>query len=74
MRWLDSIIDPMDMDLSKSRREWRTEEPAVLLSIRSQRAGQDLEAERKQQQSSGWPGSTYPSKLIFPHLHFQYFL
>ena len=32
MRWLDSITDSMDMSLSTSRRQWRTEQPGVLQS------------------------------------------
>jgi len=30
MRWLDSIIDSMDMNFNKLGRQWRTEEPGVL--------------------------------------------
>ena len=37
MKWLDSIIDSMDMDLSKLQEMWRTEEPGVLQSMGSQR-------------------------------------
>ena len=34
MRWLDSITDSMDMNLSKLReREWRTDKPGVLQSM-----------------------------------------
>ena len=36
MKWLDSIIDSMDMNFSKLR-EWRTEEPGVLQSMGLQR-------------------------------------
>ena len=30
MRWLESITDSVDMNLSKLGRQWRTEEPGVL--------------------------------------------
>ena len=33
MRWLDSITDSMDMNLSYSGRKWRTGKPGVLQSI-----------------------------------------
>ena len=33
MRWLDSITDSMDMNLSKLREIVRTEEPGVLQSM-----------------------------------------
>ena len=45
MRWLDSITDSMDMNLSKVR-EIVTEVPGVLQSMGSQRAGHDLATER----------------------------
>ena len=44
MRWLDSITDSMDMN---SRRQWRTEEPGVLQSMGSQRAGRDVVTEQQ---------------------------
>ena len=37
IRCLDSITDSMDMNLSKLRRQWRTREPGMLQSMRSQR-------------------------------------
>ena len=37
------------MNLSKSRREWRTEEPGVLQSMGSQRVGDNLGTEQQQQ-------------------------
>ena len=33
MRWLDSIMDSMDMNLSKLRRSWRIEELGLLQSM-----------------------------------------
>ena len=43
MRWLESITDSMDMNLSTvSRRQWRTEEPGVLESMGLQTVGQDF--------------------------------
>ena len=42
MRWLDSIIDSMDVSLSKLQEIWRTRKPGVLQSMRSQRAGHNL--------------------------------
>ena len=50
MRWLDSISDLMDINLSKLRRQWRTEEPGVLQSMGLQRVNQDLAIEQQQQQ------------------------
>ena len=36
MRWLDSITDSIDMNLSKLLRQWRREEPGMLQSMGSQ--------------------------------------
>ena len=37
IRWLDSITNSMDNNLSNSGRWWRTEEPGMLQSMQSQR-------------------------------------
>ena len=45
MRWLDSIMDSVDMNLSKLQ---ETEEPGILQSVGSQRVGHDLVTEQQQ--------------------------
>ena len=55
MRWLGSITDSMDMNLSKLRereekdREWRTEKPDALQSMGLQRVRHDLALKQQQQ-------------------------
>ena len=46
MRWLDNTTDSMDMNLSKLRRQWKTEEPGVLQSMESQRVRHNLVTEK----------------------------
>ena len=46
IRWLDGIIDSMDMSLSKLWERWRTEEPGVLQSMGSQTVGHDTATEK----------------------------
>ena len=41
MRWLDSITDSVDMNLSKPWRQWRTGKPGMLQSTGLQRVGHD---------------------------------
>ena len=48
MRWLDSITDPMDMNLNKLWEIRRTEELGILQFTGSQRVGRDLVAEQHQ--------------------------
>ena len=59
---VDSVTNSMDMNLSKSRRQWRTEEPGVLQSIGSQRVRHDSMTEQKQH-------TDIPSLLDFPPTH-----
>ena len=48
MRWLDAIIDSMDISLRNSRRKWRTGKPGVLKSMGSQRVRHNLVTEQQQ--------------------------
>ena len=49
MRRLDinSVTDAMDMNLSKSQTYWRTEEPGVLWSMKTQRVRHHLPTEQQ---------------------------
>ena len=47
MRWLDGIIDSMDMNLLNSRREERTAKPGVLQSMGSQKVRHNLTTEQQ---------------------------
>ena len=51
MRWLDSITDSVDMNLSKLL-WWRTRKPGMLQFIGSQRVGHDWATEQQQQQGT----------------------
>ena len=51
MRWLDRIINSIDMNLTNPRKQWRTEESVTLESIWLQSAGHDLATQ--QQQATG---------------------
>ena len=50
MRWLDVIIDMMDMSLSKPPETVKDREAWRVQSMRSHRAGHDLAMEQQQQQ------------------------
>ena len=45
VKWLDSTTDPIDTNLSKSGRYWKTEEPGGLQSTGLQRVRPDLVTE-----------------------------
>ena len=47
LRWLDGIIDSMDMSLSRLQEKVRGREPGMLWSTGSQRAGPDLVTEQQ---------------------------
>ena len=47
MRWLDSIIDSVDMNLNKLWETVRTEDPGVPQSMESQRIRHNLSTEQK---------------------------
>ena len=49
MRWLDCVINSMDMSLRISGRWWRTGKPGTLHSMGSQRVGHDLGTKQEQQ-------------------------
>ena len=51
MRRLDNITDLMDMNLSSSRREWKTKEPGALQSMRLQRVRHNLVTKLQQHNS-----------------------
>ena len=52
MRWLDSITDSMDMNLSTLQEVVETEWPGVLQSMRLQRDGHDLVTGKQQHRNS----------------------
>ena len=52
MRWLDSITDSMDMNLSKLQETLKEGKPGMLQSMELQRVGRDLVTEQQQMQIS----------------------
>ena len=52
MRWLDSVTDSVDMNLSELQEMMKTGEPGMLQSMRLQRIRHDLVTEQQQEASS----------------------
>ena len=50
MRWLDGIMDPMDMSIHKLREMVKNRKRGVLQSMGLQRVGHDLATEQQQNQ------------------------
>ena len=57
MRWLDSIMDSVDMSLSKLREEWGTGKLSMLQSIGLQRLGHNWATEQQFYNASYHPQS-----------------
>ena len=63
-RWLDSITDSMDMNLSDLGKQWKTEESGVLRSMGSRRVRHDLVTEKQGQ---------HDEKKKVVHVHYDVF-
>ena len=61
MRWLDGIMDVMDITLAKFRRWWGTEAPGMLQSTESQRVGHN------------WVTQQHTHTHIYIHFYFSNF-
>ena len=61
MKWLDSNTDSKDSTWENSGREWKTEEPGMPQSTRSQWVGHDLVAEQQQK----WPNKKLQLCLFY---------
>ena len=66
MRWLDSLMDSMDMSLSKLQEIVKDREPGMLQCMGLQRVRQDLMTEEEQQQISrdSWNSSLVDSPVL----------
>ena len=57
IRWLDSVINPTDMNLSNSGRYWRAQKHRVLFPMMSQTVQHDLATEQQKKRFSFFPPS-----------------
>ena len=67
MRWLDGIINWMDMSLSNSSSWWWTGKPSVLQSMGSQTVGHDWVTELNWTQLMEFPGCFLTLLFVFEH-------
>ena len=73
-RCLDSINNSMAMDLSKLRRQWRTEKPGVLHSMGSQKVRHNWVTEQQQQYFGSIQTTTVSKAVILELFSLLYYL
>ena len=73
MRWMDSITDSLDMNLSKLKEIVKDREAwCVLQFMGSQSVGRDLATEQQQQPLPPWSSVSEPSEVLSPRLQFSF--
>ena len=70
MRWVDGIIDSMDMSLTKFRETWRKGKPGVLQSTGLQRVGHNLATEQQHTRGKKDSFTCFVLFFFFFWLHF----